>query len=204
MVGIIGKIILSRRRGVRSGARIIHEVQLRTSTTLTAVIVADDDPLIRSVLRSKLEMLDLTVFVASDGSEAVAFASRIQASLILLDLKMPLLNGLLACERIRRQPGNAHTPIVILTSAHGNDAANAATRVGASAFLTKPFRLAPLMEVLTRFLPMTEAMRTAIHRDAARANEIAHAAPMTGNRLVKPGSDNVLDRGKSILDVLRG
>ena len=71
---------------------------------LAGVIVADDDAMIRSVLRSKLQAIDQTVLLASNGLEAVELASRIQARLILLDLGMPQLNGLLACQRIRQCP----------------------------------------------------------------------------------------------------
>jgi CheY-like chemotaxis protein len=63
--------------------------------------------MIRSVLRAKLEAPDLNVFVAGDGLEAVELASRVRAVLIILDLQMPRLNGMLACQRIRQQPGNA-------------------------------------------------------------------------------------------------
>ena len=69
------------------------------------VIVADDDPMIRSVLQAKLETLGLNVFLTADGLEAVGLASRIPAALIILDLKMPKLNGLLACE--------AHSPVAL-------------------------------------------------------------------------------------------
>jgi two-component system, OmpR family, response regulator MprA len=68
---------------------------------IAGVIVADDDAIVRDVLRSRLEAIDQVVLLASDGLEAVALATRMQARLILLDLKMPRLNGLDACRRIR-------------------------------------------------------------------------------------------------------
>ena len=79
--------------------------------TVTGIIVADDDGMIRSILRASLDALDLNVFLASDGLEAVELASRIRAALIILDLKMPRMNGMLACQQIRLLPGNARTPI---------------------------------------------------------------------------------------------
>ena len=57
----------------------------------TGVIVADDDAMVRSVLRTSFETINLNVFVAHDGLEAVRLAARVQAALIILDLRMPQL-----------------------------------------------------------------------------------------------------------------
>jgi CheY-like chemotaxis protein len=177
-----------------------------TPNNVTGVIVADDDGMIRGILRAKLEALDVTVFLASDGLEAVEFASRIQAALIILDLKMPRLNGLLACERIRRLPGNALTPIVILTALSGKDAEVASVRVGATAYFAKPFRLVLLLQALSPFLPISDAARDLIRRNADLANGIAQSppAPLSKMTLARPASGSLLDRGKDILDALRG
>jgi CheY-like chemotaxis protein len=173
---------------------------------MTGVIVADDDPMIRSVLRSRLEALGVTVFVAADGLEAVTLASRMHAALIMLDLNMPRLNGLLACQRIRKLPGNAQTPIVVLTSTVGKDAETAAARVGATTYLTKPFSSAPLLLILSRFLPIEDAKRQEIRRDADLASRIAGTAPApNGDRsTTSAGRSSLLQRDKSILGVLRG
>ena len=67
----------------------IHDLQegdVATSNDGTSVIIADDDSMIRGVLRHKLEAIDQIVYQASDGIEALEFASRIQAKLIMLDL----------------------------------------------------------------------------------------------------------------------
>jgi CheY-like chemotaxis protein len=147
---------------------------LETLPNITGVVVADDDPIIRSILRAKFEAIGQTVFVVSDGLDAVEHASRIQASLILLDLNMPRLNGLLTCQRIRQLPNNAQTPIVILTGMREKDVEAAAIRVGATTFLTKPFRSAQLLQVAARFLPLTADMRQSIRRTADRAEKIAN------------------------------
>lgn len=182
------------------------EAILETSANITGVIVADDDPMIRSVLRAKLEALGVNVFLASDGLEAVEFAARVQAALIILDLNMPRLNGLLACQRIRQMPANARTPIVILTSTIAKDTEVAAKRVGATGYFMKPFRMSLLLQALSQFLPITDVARDLIRREADRVNRIANSvtAPGGDKTLGKPGSDSLLDRDKYILDVLRG
>jgi CheY-like chemotaxis protein len=172
---------------------------------LTGVIVADDDGVIRDVLRSKLEAINQTVLLACDGQEAVDLASRMRAKLIMLDVKMPRMNGLLACQQIREMPHNTRTPIVILTSMIGNETELAAARIGATAFLTKPFRSAELLQALANFLSMSETMRDVISRAADRAGVIARAAPEpNGIMSVLPVAPNdAFSRGKEILRVLR-
>jgi CheY-like chemotaxis protein len=179
---------------------------LETSGNISGVIVADDDPMIRSVLRAKLETIGVNVFVASDGLEAVAFAARVRAALIILDLNMPRLNGLLACQRIRQMPANARTPIVMLTSTIAQDTELAAARVGATAYFKKPFRASLLLQELSQFLPISDATRDSIRREADRVNSIAHAVSTSvGDRTAGTSRpDNLLDRDKSILNVLRG
>ena len=135
----------------------------------TGVIVADDDPLIRSILKGKLEAIEQDVFMANNGLEAVELASKMQASLVILDVKMPKLDGLLACEQIRKLPGYAATPIVMLTFQDTERAQKTASRAGATMFLVKPFGSAALMLALSRFLPIDDATQQAIHAEAVRA-----------------------------------
>jgi CheY-like chemotaxis protein len=179
---------------------------LQSPVQTTGVIVADDDPMVRSVLRAQLEALNLNVFVAGDGLEAVELASRVQAVMIILDLQMPRMNGMLACKRIRLLPGNAQTPIVILTSTSAKDAEAVAARVGATAYFMKPFRPALLLQALAGFLPISDSARNLIRRNADRANGIAQSTPTSVDDMTarKLRSDDALDRGKNILDVLRG
>jgi CheY-like chemotaxis protein len=142
-----------------------------------SVLIADDDPLIRSVLRSKLEGVGQTVHVAKDGLEVVATATRLRVTLILLDFNMPGLNGLMACQRIRAHPLNAQTPIVALTAMNVEGIESAAMRAGATMFLTKPIGMAQLLGIVSRYLPLDEATRRTIAANAARANQIAGMAP---------------------------
>jgi two-component system chemotaxis response regulator CheY len=179
-------------------------------SSITGIIVADDDPVIRGILRTKLAAIGQDVFLAVDGEEAIAFAQRMRAALVILDLKMPRLNGLLACQRIRQLPGYEQTPIVILTSSDGEQVEAAATRVGATAFLTKPFRSGPLMEVLSRFLRIDAVTLRAIRLSAVRVTRMAGPGPAG---VPAPARDEIsaglreesgLDRGKTILALLRG
>jgi two-component system alkaline phosphatase synthesis response regulator PhoP len=142
---------------------------LETPPKPIGVIVADDDPLIRSILRGKLEAINQEVFLGNNGLEAVALASRLQASLVILDVRMPKLDGFEACKQIRRLPGYADTPVVMLTFDDSKSAQSAATRAGATMFLVKPFGSAALMLALSKFLPIDRATQQSIAETATRA-----------------------------------
>ena len=142
---------------------------LDTSPKPTGVIVADDDPMIRNILLARLKDIDQDVFLANNGLEAVILASRMQASLVMLDVEMPELDGLLACAQIRQLPGYAGTPIVMLTLHDTEQAQNAASRAGATMFLVKPFSSAALMLALSRFLRIDNATLETIQVNAVRA-----------------------------------
>ena len=80
------------------------------------VIVADSDRILRGILRSLLDTSGFNVLLAVDGLEAIDYATRTLARLVILDFNMPNLDGLAACGQIRRLPGYADVPIAILTS----------------------------------------------------------------------------------------
>jgi DNA-binding response OmpR family regulator len=142
---------------------------LKAMDNSSAVIVADDDPLIRDILEAALQSINQTVVLASNGAEAVALASEMRASLVILDVMMPALDGLLACARIRKLPDYAETPIVMLTADDTERSQTAASHAGATMFLVKPFGSALLMLTLSRFLPLDKATLSSIHDAAVRA-----------------------------------
>jgi DNA-binding response OmpR family regulator len=113
---------------------------MKRKATIGSVIFGENDPFMRSIIRSVLLQSGLEVFVAGDGQEAVLLAEQFVARLVLLDIGMPRMNGLLACQAIRMLPGYADVPIVILTGYTDERMRQAAEQVGASDFLTKPFR----------------------------------------------------------------
>ena len=109
------------------------------------LIIAEHDFTMRNILRSALEHPRRAVYLAADGGEAVNYAEHMQADLILLDMRMPRLDGLEACARIRGMPRYRDTPIVILTAFDGDNARRKAKRAGATAFFVKPFTINGLL-----------------------------------------------------------
>lgn len=106
------------------------------------VAVVDDQPLIRTGLRTMLEH-DVGIQLvgeAGDGEQAVALAQRLRPAVVLMDIRMPVLDGIEATRRITADPGLASVRVVMLTTFDLDDYVYAAIRAGASGFLLKDAR----------------------------------------------------------------
>lgn len=112
------------------------------------VIVADNDSMMRGLLRTVLEQPKRTILLCADGLEAVELARQTLATLVLLDLRMPKLDGIEACQQIRALPRYATVPIVILTVFDNEGMKRRASRAGVSTLLGKPFSRAALLLAL--------------------------------------------------------
>jgi len=102
------------------------------------ILIVDDDAMVRLLARAALADLDVCIDEASDGAAAVALFQDSQFDLILLDVEMPILNGLTACERIRSLPGGRDVPILIATGLDDTGAIFDAYERGATDFIVKP------------------------------------------------------------------
>jgi CheY-like chemotaxis protein len=131
-----------------------------TSQVLTnSVIVAENDVQMRDLIRSILLRVRQQVFPVADGAEALMLARQFRARLVLLDISMPRLNGLQACSAIHQLPGYADVPIIMLTSHDHERFRAAAKRVGATDFITKPFRPNSLLTQLADYLDYPETTK---------------------------------------------
>ena len=102
------------------------------------VLVADDEPSIRLLVRTSLEGEGIAVVEAADGNEAIEQALRDPPDAAILDILMPVLNGWQVAERLRADPATAHIPIIFLTALNNSDNERRAKADGAW-FVPKPF-----------------------------------------------------------------
>lgn len=126
---------------------------------MTTILVVDDEPSIVELVRFTLEDADVRVVEASDGAEALILARRIKPDLVLLDVQMPRLNGVEACRQLRREPGFARTPIIMLTAAGQQADRTRGLGAGADEYLTKPFSPLALLALVEALLPETRSWR---------------------------------------------
>jgi DNA-binding response OmpR family regulator len=102
------------------------------------ILVVDDEPNIRLLLRSTLETDGYTVIEATDGAEALSSMNDRSPDLVLLDLNMPVIDGLGVLKRLHQEPNGFKPRVVVLTAYGSIPAAVKATRYGALDFLEKP------------------------------------------------------------------
>ena len=113
------------------------------------VLVVDDDAVTRTVVSTVLKLEeDYHVLEAEDGRQALELAREARPGLVVLDLSMPELDGFSVCRALRADHELAMMRVLIL-SGHGDEAdKELAERMGADAYLTKPFTSLGLVEVV--------------------------------------------------------
>lgn len=116
---------------------------------IAPVLIVEDDVSLRELLSMVLEDEGLPVETASNGREALARMSERPPSVVLLDMRMPVMDGWQFCHEIDRR-GGVRPPIVVLTAA--TDPASRADEVHADAWLTKPFEREALVSLIHRIV----------------------------------------------------
>jgi diguanylate cyclase (GGDEF)-like protein len=107
------------------------------------VILADDDPSIRLMVRHVLESEDFDIVEAADGLEAINAVKKYHPALILLDAVMPGIDGFTTCQQIK-DSGHADIPVMMITGLDDDASVERAYEVGAIDFITKPIKWAVL------------------------------------------------------------
>lgn len=109
------------------------------------VLVAEDEAIIRMDVVATLAEAGLEVIAeASDGEEAVKLALELEPDVVVMDIKMPKLDGISAAEKITEKK----IPVVLLTAFSQSDLVSRAVEAGALAYITKPFKPADLVPAI--------------------------------------------------------
>ena len=153
------------------------------------VLIADDQPLIRAGLRGVLELEDdlLVVGEVADGEAAVRAARGERADIVLMDIRMPGLDGIEATRRIRADERMAGVRIIILTTFETDDNVAAALHAGASGFLGKgasPDEIVDAIRIVAtgEALLSARATRSLIERFLAQPQPAAESAQQASRR----------------------
>lgn len=148
------------------------------------VLVVDDEPEIRLLVKRALEKHGYAVETAEDGAEAIAKAEALVPDLVLLDAMLPKVHGFEACQRIKASPRCRHVPVIMMTAIYRGwrFAQDARDSYGAEDYIEKPFRFE---DVLRRIDAVLEATGSRARGDSAAASgEVARGKElMLANRL---------------------
>lgn len=117
------------------------------------ILVVEDELTNREVAEVILESQGYDVLVASNGQEAIEMAHRTMPDLIVMDILMPILDGLSATRELKTDPATARIPILVVTAKASNSDRDAAEAAGCDGFLAKPYRNKALLEAVRQLLP---------------------------------------------------
>lgn len=117
------------------------------------ILVVEDEVTNQEVAEVILKNQGFKTYVAANGKEGIEKAISEQPDLILMDILMPVLDGLSATEILKKDDRTRHIPIVAVTAKASNTDRREAEAAGCDGFLTKPFRNRTLVETVKQFLP---------------------------------------------------
>lgn len=129
------------------------------------ILIADDDPSIRQIMRVALQKGGFQVVDVADGQAAVDTFKECDPCLVLLDVEMPIMNGFDASAQIRKLPGGEHVPIVMVTGREDVEAVDEAYEAGATDFIAKPINW-PIFSHRIRYI-----IRAGSHYQKMRTSE---------------------------------
>jgi two-component system, cell cycle response regulator DivK len=112
--------------------------------SMAKILIVDDNPDVREVLRCQLEMLGYLVVLAENGSIGIAKATVEQPDLILMDIMMPEMDGWQASRAVRANPETKDIPILAATAMCRRADLNACLEAGCNGYIVKPFTMMEL------------------------------------------------------------
>lgn len=123
------------------------------------VLVADDDPTMRMLIRESIEQANFTVIEVENGRAALdAFDGR-RPDVVVMDVKMPEMDGFTACREIRQRPFGEHVPVLMVTGLDDLESINRAFEMGATDFVCKPINWAVLTHHVRYLLRASRAIQ---------------------------------------------
>jgi two-component system alkaline phosphatase synthesis response regulator PhoP len=120
---------------------------------MPTVLIVDDEPQILALVRVTLEDERVRIVEAADGETALTVAQQEHPVLILLDVRMPRLDGFEVCRQLRQDPHFNQTKIVMLTASGQEQDLARGRAAGADDYLTKPFSPLSLLSLVQTLLP---------------------------------------------------
>jgi two-component system, cell cycle response regulator len=150
------------------------------------ILVADDEPVNLALIKRRLEWESYLIHTAENGGEAVEAAKALLPDLIILDVMMPVLDGLQACRQLKEDPSTRDIPVIFLSALDDTATKVSGLALGANDYISKPFRVEELLArvaVAIRLKRERDELRQTTEearRRAEAASEMSMTDPLTG------------------------
>ena len=120
-----------------------------------SVLVVDDEPMTRNLLRMILSHAGYAIYEAEDGLDALEKVKNHAPDLVILDVMMPVMDGIDVCRAVRGDAATADLPIIMLSAYANSEAVEDSMKAGANKYLTKPISRKKLLEEVNALLATT-------------------------------------------------
>ena len=118
---------------------------------MNKILLVDDEKPIHSYLQRKLSKLGYTVFVAEDGEEALSKVFSDLPDIILLDIKIPKIDGIEVCRKIKSDERTKAIPVLILSAKAQSEEIREGLEAGANKYLTKPISFPDILKEIQHY-----------------------------------------------------
>ena len=116
------------------------------------ILAVDDSASMRQMVKYTLENAGYTVVQAADGVDALDYARRADADLVLTDVNMPRMDGITLVRELRALGNYKFTPMLVLTTESGQETRQRGKQAGATGWIVKPFNPEQLLKTIERVL----------------------------------------------------
>ncbi len=119
------------------------------------ILIVDDETDLSEMLKFRLEAAEFQVKCAADGEEGLKKAQEDRPDLIILDVRMPKMDGLAVCRGLKSDDQTRSIPIIILSASTGEKTVSECLDLGANEYITKPLDFTHLMERIQHYLDIS-------------------------------------------------
>ena len=133
------------------------------------VLTVDDSKTIRMIVKKAFKNYDCEMFEAENGVEGLATAAKVKPGLIVLDITMPVMNGIEMLGKLKEEPGLKDIPVIMLTAESGKDNVMQIVKMGVKDYMVKPFKGQDLIERVEKIMQL--APKADDGEDEANANK---------------------------------
>jgi two-component system cell cycle response regulator len=120
------------------------------------ILSVDDSRTIRMIVGRSLREYDCVISEAANGEEGLAAIAADKPDLIILDITMPVMDGITMLTKLRETPAGKDIPVVMLTAESGRENVENIAKLGINDYLVKPFKEEQLIEKVGKILPLVK------------------------------------------------
>jgi len=120
----------------------------------TKILTVDDSRTIRMIIQRAFRLFDCAFCEAANGAEGLVAAAQQKPDLIILDITMPVMDGMTMLGKLREDPDLKSTPVIMLTAESSRENVANVSKLGISDYLVKPFKEDLLLEKVRKVLPL--------------------------------------------------